>query len=642
MNRNVLILVGFLAISFVIAVIWKMDQQIKEDRSSWAQAQMRTQVSSLVLNLESRIRGLHRTAGFFQDGKRDKNFWQAAEPFQAVGWIRSLNNPILESSSLKEGTGLDDADLIGSLQGVQGVAAGKNKWLFLPWKDSQKRRWILVLWPWAENRYLALWAGPEFLQGALETFKGSLAELMFVNDNGQVLAHSQSEYFATRINTHPLFHEFKAEGTSQGGGAYNDGSGQKFLGQYSAVGSSNLMVLAHVPFHTLVSDKNKIWAPFLFAGLGLVLLTMGGMVLLQKQEPEPKATPKPVTPLPAPPSKVEVVPANSSSDDLQKIYRKIAVSLGHELRSPLSRILGFCQMILSKEKDAEVAAHVESILRESRQARDILEKLFAFAQEKEVATTSEKVGHLLQNVLTRFQPSFERKAVKVTQEIADSEPFEVSAPLLESAFTNILQNALEALDRKINKEIAVKLIPIEGGVEVTIEDTGEGIDEDKLDRVFDPFFTTRSYSRHLGLGLSSAFGVIRQHHGEIRLTSQRGLGTKVTIQIKNLQEQKPVEPKKMMETAPLEESGVFSPADVEIEKLMDFAEVENPGPGIFPEEDRDKIIVQTTTASEVKPAEKKDEEKKELKLEVREKPKSPLEDYKVAVRKPRSSGGLPN
>jgi hypothetical protein len=67
------------------------------------------------------------------------------------------------------------------------------------------------------------------------------------------------------------------------------------------------------------------------------------------------------------------------------------------------------------------------------------------------------------------------------------------------------------------------------GLHVRVVDSGEGIDNENLGRVFDPFFTTRSYAHHVGLGLSVAVGILKEHSAQLKIQSQRGQGTQIDI-----------------------------------------------------------------------------------------------------------------
>ena len=110
MKLKILSLVGVLSVVFIAAVIWRMNHFIHEDRTNWAQAQMRTQILSLQQTTQALILDLQHRTSILQDSKRDKNFWLAMEPFKAAAWVRDLNQPTLENTSIKDGIGLDDTN----------------------------------------------------------------------------------------------------------------------------------------------------------------------------------------------------------------------------------------------------------------------------------------------------------------------------------------------------------------------------------------------------------------------------------------------------------------------------------------------------------------------------------------------------
>lgn len=617
MNYRVLVLVGLLAVSFVGAVIWKMNHFIVSERTSWAQAQLRTQIASLQNQIDSNIQNIYRLGPIFQEGKRDKNFWRAVAPFKAIAWIRDLKTPTLENINVKDGAGLDDTTLASSVKALQGLKPENQKILFVPWKDGKQNNWFIVVWPWSENRQLVLWTDDELFQGALAQQKGGLSQLTIANQAGQVLAHDEREYFGTRVDDHPLFEIFKNEGVTQGSSLYTDQAGQKFFGHLATISRANIIVFASASESELFADKNKTAAFYLLLGLGFVLLTMGGLAYIAKSEEHPALSsvvpPKPVSALGPEISK-------PTFEDKHKVYKSIAASVGHELRGPMARILGFCQMILSQGASPQTQDHTESILRETREAREILDKLSHFAQESHVPVSEDRLSNLLNNVVARMKTMLDRKNVRVEIDMTETPIFSVAGPLLESAFENILENSIEAMEGRQNKEIKITATVTPEGTQFIFEDNGEGIDQQDLPKVFDPFFTTKAHDRHIGLGLSSVYGAIHQHQGDIRVESEKGKGTKVILTFPENAQALVSSPVKTV-LSPQSDLHSFSPADVEIEKLMDM---------------RDEQVV--------KPISKKPSQASPIIVQPQlpedhffiEKTVSELDEVKVQIRRPRS------
>jgi signal transduction histidine kinase len=92
---------------------------------------------------------------------------------------------------------------------------------------------------------------------------------------------------------------------------------------------------------------------------------------------------------------------------------------------------------------------------------------------------------------------------------------------------NILVNAAQAIETQ--GEITVRTSSDSDHIYVTISDTGSGIPEDKLNRIFEPFYTSKEVGKGTGLGLSIAYDIVKKHNGEIQVKSEVGMGTTFTL-----------------------------------------------------------------------------------------------------------------
>jgi len=245
--------------------------------------------------------------------------------------------------------------------------------------------------------------------------------------------------------------------------------------------------------------------------------------------------------LPAPPAPLPRVPAAIaaaaiSPQELQaektEAYRQVAAALGQEMRSPLASILGFSQMVLAKTQDPDVVQAVESILREARSSRDVLEKLVTFTGEHSTEKTAAKIEGPITQALKNLEGKITQKGVKVQKEFKETAPWPMATADLVKAFENVFVNAIEAMERMPEKVLSIKAWEADDGLHVTVSDTGEGIDVENTAKVFDPFFTTRSFAQHVGLGLPVVVGILKEHNGTIQMQSQRGKGTQVEIVFK--------------------------------------------------------------------------------------------------------------
>jgi two-component system NtrC family sensor kinase len=202
------------------------------------------------------------------------------------------------------------------------------------------------------------------------------------------------------------------------------------------------------------------------------------------------------------------------------------------MRGPLISILGYSQVILSKNPEKEVVDSADSILRETRAARSVLDKVLLYAGEEVKEKHTMKLEGPLARALKSLEFVFLNKGVKLHKTFESVTPIDLNVDALSKAFEHILTNSVEAMERMNGKEIRLKLTEDDHNIILVIEDTGEGIDAKNLDKIFDPFFTTRTFQNHMGLGLSVALGVLKEHGAQVSVTSERARGTKFQILFK--------------------------------------------------------------------------------------------------------------
>ncbi|MGZ3797775.1 MAG: ATP-binding protein, partial [Pseudobdellovibrionaceae bacterium] len=292
---------------------------------------------------------------------------------------------------------------------------------------------------------------------------------------------------------------------------------------------------------------------FVFMAVGILLLGSALYFWLEKQQPStvtaaplPPVQRQPLPPLisepqpyEAPSAKAllkEAAPLNlpvTTPQNMQQektdAYRQIATALGQEMRSPLASILGFSQMVLAKTQDPEVVQAVESILREARNSRDVLEKLVTFTGERSSDKKDSKIEGPLMQALKNLDLKLTQKGIRVEKDFKETSPWPLAATDLTKAFENLFTNAIEAMERMQEKVLKIFTWESAEGLHVRITDSGEGIEMENLAKVFDPFFTTRSFAHHVGLGLPVVVGILKEHNGKIQIQSQPGKGTQIEI-----------------------------------------------------------------------------------------------------------------
>lgn len=524
------------------ALLWLMDDKVTHERNQALELQLRGSVTSLTRALQTDIKGLRRTFANSSQVSRERLDWETLQPFFLVAQLRfSAAGPeILQLATQAPGRAQDwrAEDLQKLLSRFKQSPVPQTQNASLQILNSDQQRPLMGLFWQEQGRTWLAMTGPEFLQAFLDLQKDSSTTFAILNDKGEVLAHSTAEYIGTRVGADSIYGRVLAGEESRGFSARDQGPEGASGRAHEKLSRTDLTVVAIRPTAELMAARqtNLIFGGI--ATLGLLLITVAGIwgiasrfegaeVSLEPVAPAPREWPKAPAPTPA----VSVAPSSKvlGSQNKDDISMRIASAVGHEIKGPLTSVLGYCQMILANSKDTQVVEPTESILRETRSIRHILDKLLAFAGEKNFEKQPARIENVLRKVFKDQQALLERKHVKLVQNLVDTSPLSLASEDLEKALRHLIDNAVEAMERMPKKEISVSLHEDSEKVTLQVRDNGEGIEAGQLEKITDPFFSTRSHQGHLGMGLPAADGIVKAHGGEMKIESVKGKGTTVTI-----------------------------------------------------------------------------------------------------------------
>ena len=211
----------------------------------------------------------------------------------------------------------------------------------------------------------------------------------------------------------------------------------------------------------------------------------------------------------------------------------LAAGVAHEINNPLQFIQNGLDIIKLVQEDLEglqkkLPLSLDIIENGIERASVIVSSLTQFSRINERFDEQFDVCTVLDNCLIMISSSL-KSDIEVIKEYSDEELItEGNQGKLHQAFLNILLNAEQAIEK--SGAIKVSASKTEEGIRITISDSGEGIDLDKVARVFDPFYTTKEPGKGTGLGLSITYDIIMQHQGTISVRSDgAGKGTTFTI-----------------------------------------------------------------------------------------------------------------
>lgn len=201
---------------------------------------------------------------------------------------------------------------------------------------------------------------------------------------------------------------------------------------------------------------------------------------------------------------------------------KLAGGVAHEINTPLGIILGYAQLL---KEDApagsQLAEDLAIIEKQTKVCRKIVADLLGFSRQGQTDKREMCFNNSVMESVSLVRHSFEMDHVHIVTRLDDSFPIIYGDPeKLKQVWINLLNNAKDAMPESGGVIVVVtKLKTPLGIVTLNVADSGTGIDEVALKKIFDPFYTTKPVDKGTGLGLSVSFGIVKDHMGDIRVDS---------------------------------------------------------------------------------------------------------------------------
>jgi len=212
----------------------------------------------------------------------------------------------------------------------------------------------------------------------------------------------------------------------------------------------------------------------------------------------------------------------------------LAAGVAHEVNTPLAVISSYAQMLYKQVSgDERQSKLLEKITQQTFRASEIVNSLLNFSRTSGSEFSEIDVNKIVQDTLTLLEHQFKTARVAVSNELCPNLPHIYgNAGKLQQVFLNLFLNARDAMPNGGT----LRVVTSNGhGVFVQVSDTGTGIAQEHIHRIYDPFFTTKDglrdgKPRGTGLGLSVTYGIIQEHAGKISVSSKTGEGTTFTLE----------------------------------------------------------------------------------------------------------------
>jgi len=214
---------------------------------------------------------------------------------------------------------------------------------------------------------------------------------------------------------------------------------------------------------------------------------------------------------------------------------QLVSGVAHELNNPLAGIAAFAQLLLAEKRfppDQRTAA--ETIYAESRRASRIVQNLLTFARQHKAEKVPTSVNQVLDDTLELRGYELRVRGIEVRREYDDDIPDTMAdAHQLQQVFLNLITNAEQSMERAPGTahHLAVGTRRSGNMIRIEIEDTGPGIPANLLERIFNPFFTTKPTGSGTGLGLSISLGIVRGHDGRIWAENAPSGGARLVVEL---------------------------------------------------------------------------------------------------------------
>ena len=201
---------------------------------------------------------------------------------------------------------------------------------------------------------------------------------------------------------------------------------------------------------------------------------------------------------------------------------RLAAGLAHEIRNPLASLSGAVQL-LQEESEDELHGIV---LREVENLNELVDDFLDIARPLQLRVARVSVATIVEDVVAAFEQDrrYQGKCTMHT-EIQDVPVLAIDGNRVRQVLWNLVLNAAQATPE--SGRIAIIVQPYQSGLDVLVEDEGVGIPVSQMERIFDPFYTTRSGGT--GLGLANVDRIVRAHGGEVLVYSREGEGTTFTL-----------------------------------------------------------------------------------------------------------------
>src|SRR6202012_1980269 len=209
---------------------------------------------------------------------------------------------------------------------------------------------------------------------------------------------------------------------------------------------------------------------------------------------------------------------------------QLVAGVAHELNNPLTSIVGYSELISDDLPEGPARQKLDKMVREAQRMKRIIENLLRFARQNNLEKKSANLEVLLQDVLGLREYHFRNNDIEVQVQIEQNLPhIALDEDQFKQILLNLLNNSIDALEGNSSSRIRIEASYSNNIVNLLFDDNGPGFGD--VNRVFDPFYTTKPVGKGTGLGLSICYGIVKEHGGEIHAENLEPRGARIALKL---------------------------------------------------------------------------------------------------------------
>ena len=210
---------------------------------------------------------------------------------------------------------------------------------------------------------------------------------------------------------------------------------------------------------------------------------------------------------------------------------QFSAGIAHEINNPLGAIINYIRTLLANpDIEGQNRGYLELTMKGLFRIENIVHQILSFSGKQKSELKDTMIANVVNEALSFLQHKIGDKKINVKNNLNNArQQVHVDPFQLQQVFTNILNNAIDAVPKE--GTIIIDAFSNNSYAVVKVTDNGKGIKKEYLDKVFDPFFSTKDVGKGTGLGLFISYNIIKIYQGLIEIESKYGKGTTVTVQL---------------------------------------------------------------------------------------------------------------